>query len=153
MQLVEAYAAGAAVTITFPQAGASYDFPDPDGGLISTFTRLVAFPNFLHMALHGLIVMVLLTTSTSSQQLPPLAVTFYQLCLLTPMDFYRGPRWLHLLLPDALLFFSPPREQALKLDCQLEVSLNPLQRRSLRVTQTETVPDRDTARSRIDKCV
>ncbi|PBK73461.1 subtilisin-like protease [Armillaria solidipes] len=36
--LVEAYAAGAAVTITFPQAGASYDYPDPDGGLISTFT-------------------------------------------------------------------------------------------------------------------
>ncbi|KAK0462601.1 subtilisin-like protease [Desarmillaria tabescens] len=36
--LVEAYAAGAAVTLTFPQTGASYDYPDPDGGLISTFT-------------------------------------------------------------------------------------------------------------------
>lgn len=37
-QLVEQYAAGNPVTITFPQTGGSYEFPDPNGGLVSSFT-------------------------------------------------------------------------------------------------------------------
>ncbi|KAI0709562.1 pyrolysin [Cerioporus squamosus] len=36
--LANAFAAGAPVAISFPQSGASLQFPDPDGGLISSFT-------------------------------------------------------------------------------------------------------------------
>ncbi|KAF8070083.1 pyrolysin [Lyophyllum atratum] len=36
--LVSQFAAGVPVTVTFPQTGGSTDFPDPAGGLISSFT-------------------------------------------------------------------------------------------------------------------
>ncbi|TFK92708.1 subtilisin-like protease [Polyporus arcularius HHB13444] len=36
--LAQQFAAGAPVAISFPQSGASFQFPDPDGGLISSFT-------------------------------------------------------------------------------------------------------------------
>lgn len=41
-QLVQQFAAGVPITISFPQAGGSTNFPDPNGGLISSFTRQVA---------------------------------------------------------------------------------------------------------------
>jgi subtilisin family serine protease len=37
-QLVNAFAAGESVSLSFPQSGASTGFPVPTGGLISTFT-------------------------------------------------------------------------------------------------------------------
>ena len=37
-QLVNQFAAGAQVSISFPQSGAAFQFPDPNGGLISSFT-------------------------------------------------------------------------------------------------------------------
>ncbi|RPD78695.1 subtilisin-like protease [Lentinus tigrinus ALCF2SS1-7] len=37
-QLVNQFAAGVPVAISFPQTGASFQFPDPSGGLISSFT-------------------------------------------------------------------------------------------------------------------
>ncbi|KXN90796.1 Minor extracellular protease vpr [Leucoagaricus sp. SymC.cos] len=37
--LVQQFVAGAPITISFPQTGGSTDFPDPNGGLISSFTR------------------------------------------------------------------------------------------------------------------
>ncbi|EKM75550.1 hypothetical protein AGABI1DRAFT_79685 [Agaricus bisporus var. burnettii JB137-S8] len=36
--LVQQFAAGVPVTLTFPQTGGSTDFPDPNGGLVSSFT-------------------------------------------------------------------------------------------------------------------
>ncbi|KAF9010760.1 pyrolysin [Cyathus striatus] len=36
--LVSQFAAGKNITVTFPQSGASTNFPDPEGGLISSFT-------------------------------------------------------------------------------------------------------------------
>ncbi|KAF8149470.1 pyrolysin [Crassisporium funariophilum] len=36
--LVQQFAAGAPVTISFPQVGGSTNFPDPEGGLVSSFT-------------------------------------------------------------------------------------------------------------------
>ena len=35
---MNAFAAGSPVTISFPQTGANFDFSDPSGGLVSTFT-------------------------------------------------------------------------------------------------------------------
>lgn len=37
-QLVNEFAAGKNISVSFPQSGASTQFPDPTGGLISTFT-------------------------------------------------------------------------------------------------------------------
>ena len=37
-QLASQFAAGAPVALSFPQAGASFPFPNPDGGLISDFS-------------------------------------------------------------------------------------------------------------------
>ncbi|KAG5634144.1 hypothetical protein DXG03_006285, partial [Asterophora parasitica] len=39
--LVSQFVAGAKVTITFPQKGASAEFPNPAGGLVSPFTRFL----------------------------------------------------------------------------------------------------------------
>lgn len=36
--MVNEFAAGAPVKVTFPQSGASFEFTDPTGGLISSFT-------------------------------------------------------------------------------------------------------------------
>ncbi len=38
-QLVQQFTAGTPVTITFPQTGGLFNFPDAAGGLISSFTR------------------------------------------------------------------------------------------------------------------
>ena len=43
-QLVQQFAAGAPITISFQQVGGSTNFRDPNGGLISSFTRQVASP-------------------------------------------------------------------------------------------------------------
>lgn len=42
-QLVQQFAAGAPITVSFPQVGGSTNFPDPNGCLISSFTRQVAY--------------------------------------------------------------------------------------------------------------
>lgn len=36
--LVQQFAAGAPITVSFPQTGRSFGFPDPNGGLVSSFT-------------------------------------------------------------------------------------------------------------------
>ena len=36
--LVSQFAAGKPVTVAFPQVGRSFGFPEPTGGLVSTFT-------------------------------------------------------------------------------------------------------------------
>ncbi|KAF8971231.1 subtilisin-like protease [Flammula alnicola] len=38
VSLVQQFAAGVPVTVSFPQVGGSFNFPDPSGGLISSFT-------------------------------------------------------------------------------------------------------------------
>lgn len=38
LQLAQQFAAGASISLTFPQSGGSVEFPLPSGGLISEFT-------------------------------------------------------------------------------------------------------------------
>lgn len=42
-QLVQQYAAGANVTVTFPSGGRPVDYADPNGGLVSDFSTYCSF--------------------------------------------------------------------------------------------------------------